>query len=189
MAEIRLSLSELSQLPAEKKEAEIAKLLARAKEIGERHGDYWRARVESILARSVSSTEAGSGNSTELVMVEVRQLLAGGDEKGAIAKLLASSRNELATGRKANAVQLATQASALLQRQQAWLPAADAIEEIASQSPEVNGADAGHLTAAWNLSQALKANPQDQQLRDTLHSKPARSHSPVAQWRDNRASD
>jgi hypothetical protein len=165
LAGIRLSLSELSQLPAEKKEAEIAKLLARAKGIGERFGDYWRARVDSILSRSVSSADASSGNATELVMVEVRQLLAGGDERGATAKLLASSRNELASGRKGNAVQLATQAAALLQRQQAWLAAADAIEEIAIQAPEVESAAAGHLTAAWNLSQALKPNPQDKQLR------------------------
>jgi len=166
MAEMRLSLSELSRLPAEKKEAEIAKLLARAKEIGGRYGDYWRARVDSILARSVSSDEVSSRNSTAFVMVEVRQLLAGGDEKAAIAKLLSSSRNEFASGHKENALQFATQAAALLQRQQAWLAAADAIEEIATQLPEVDGAAAGHLTAAWNLSQALKPNPQDKQLRE-----------------------
>ncbi len=166
MAEMRLSLSEMSRLPPEKKEAEIAKLLARAKEIGGRYGDYWRARVDSVLANSVSSAEVSSGNSTEFVLVEVRQLLAGGDEKAAITKLITSSRNELASGHKANAVQLATQAAALLQRQQAWLPAADAIEEITTQAPEVEEAAAGHLTAAWSLSQALKPNPQDKQLRD-----------------------
>ncbi|MDX1928765.1 MAG: hypothetical protein SFV81_19705 [Pirellulaceae bacterium] len=186
LAEIRLSLSELGVLPADKKEAEISKLLARAKEIGERFGDYWRARVDSILARSVSSNEVSSGNATELVMVEVRQLLAGGDEKNAIAKLLASSRNELASGRKANAVQLANQASALLQRQQAWLAAADAIEEIAVQAPEVDGAAAGHLTAAWSLSQALKPNPQDQQLR-TRYTQALKDH--IRNWPNGETTD
>lgn len=186
LAEIRLSLSELSQLPAEKKEAEITKLLASAKEIGERFGDYWRARVDSILARSVSSNEVSSGNATELVMVEVRQLLAGGDEKNAIAKLLASSRNELASGRKANAVQLANQASALLQRQQAWLAAADAVEEIAVQAPEVDGAATAHLTAAWSLSQALKPNPQDQQLR-TRYTQSLKDH--IRNWPNGETTD
>lgn len=166
LAKVRLALSELAQLPAEKKEKEIANLLAQAKEIGIRYGDYWRARVDSILTRSVSSADVSSGNSTEVVMVEVRQLLAGGDEKAAIAKLMLSSRNELASGRKENAVQFATQAAALLQRKQAWLEAADAVEEIATESPEVPGAAASHLTAAWNLSQALKPNPDDKQLRE-----------------------
>ncbi len=49
MAEMRLSLKELASLPAERKEAEIAKLLARAKSVGERFGDYWQARADSIL--------------------------------------------------------------------------------------------------------------------------------------------
>ena len=165
LAEIRLSLSDLSRFPAEKKEAEIAKLLARANAIRVRYGDYWRARVDSILASSVSSSEVTSNNSIELVAVEVRQFLAAGDEQAAIAKLISTSRNELATGRHDNAVRFATQASALLQRQQAWLAAADAMEEVAKQSPEIEGAAAGHLSAAWSLSQALKSNPQDKQLR------------------------
>ena len=165
LAEIRLSLSELSRLPTEKKQAEIAKLLARSNEIGARYGDYWRARVDSILAGSVSSAEVSSGNLAELVAVEVRQLLAAGDERAAIAKLISSSRNELASGRHDNAVRFATQASALLQRQEAWLAAADAMEEVAKQSPAIEGAAGGHLSAAWNLSQALKSNPQDKQLR------------------------
>ncbi len=166
ITEIRLALRELGQLPSDRKEAEIGKLLAKAKGVGERHGDYWQARVDAILTTSVSSAEVSSSNSTELVLVEVRQLLAGGDEKAAIAKLIASSRNELAAGRKQNAVQFANQAGALLQRQKAWLEAAQAAEEVVKQSPEIEGAATGHLSAAWSLSQALKSNPQDQQLRE-----------------------
>lgn len=166
MAELRLSLKELSSLPPERKEAEIAKLLVRAKSIGERFGDYWRARADSILTNSVSSADAGAGSASELVVVEVRQLLAAGDEATAIEKLVTTSRNELASGRAASAVRFATQASALLQRQQDYLAAADAAEEITEQAPEIDGAAAGHLSAAWNLSQALRVTPQDKQLRE-----------------------
>ena len=80
--------------------------------------------------------------------------------------MIETSRNELAAGRKETAVQFANQASALLQREQKWLAAADAIETIATEAVDVSGAATGHLSAAWNLSQAVKASPQDQALRE-----------------------
>ena len=168
LAEMRLTLGELTgeSVTTEKKDAEIAKLLARAKSVGERYGDYWRARVDSILTNSVSSTEVAASTAADLVVVEVRQLLAAGDTKAATAKLITTSRNELAAGRKENAVQFANQAAALLQRDQKWLEAADAIETIATEAVDVSGAATGHLSAAWNLSQALKTNAQDKSLRD-----------------------
>ncbi len=165
MVEMRLSLHELASLPEDRKEVEIAKLLARAKSIGERFGVYWRARADSILTDSVSSTDVGAGTAADLVVVEVRQLLAAGDETAAIEKLVATSRNEIASGRAGNAVRFATQAAALLQRQQKWLAAADAVEVITRQAFEVDGAAEGHLSAAWNLSQALKRSPHEKPLQ------------------------
>ena len=83
LAEMRLSLSELTDVAKEKKEAEIAKLLARAKLVGQRYGDYWRARVDSLLTNTVSSADVSSNTAADLVVVEVRQLLAAGNAKAA----------------------------------------------------------------------------------------------------------
>ncbi len=166
LAEMRLSLSELAKLPTETKETEITNLLARAKSVGEGYGDYWRARVDSILTSAVSSEDVSSSAAVDLVVAEVRQLLAAGDESAAVAKLLATARNELAAGHEQNAVQFANQAAALLQQQEKWLEAANAIEAITIEAAEVNGAATGHLSAAWNLSQALRVDPQNQLLRE-----------------------
>ncbi len=165
LAEIQLALAEIQTLAKERKEAEIAKLLARAKTISVRYGNYWQARADAILTSAVSSEEAGASSAADLVMVEVRQLLASDNDAAAIAKLIATSRNELSAGHASNAVQFAQQAAALLQRKQDWLAAADAVEEVAKKSSQAKEAPAGHLTAIWNLSQALKSDAGNTSLQ------------------------
>lgn len=75
-------------------------LVAQAQQLGKRYGDAWRSCADALLVGSLetSSTDDGSSLTADLVLVEVRQLLAAGDHTAAIEKLVAFRDHE---GRRA----------------------------------------------------------------------------------------
>ncbi len=171
LAEIQLALAEVKHQTGPAKEAALSELIAKSKQLGVAYGDYWRSRAESLLLGSVTSAATnGSSNSDsniaiDLLMVEVRQLLGAGNAHAAIDKLLQFRDHEAASGRGAVAVKVASQAAALWQREQAWLPAADATLEVCRKFKEAPGAAEAHLQAIFSVSQALRGDTNDEALK------------------------
>ncbi len=191
LADMRLRLAELGNLTTAKKEAELSQLLKQANSIGTRYGDYWHSRAESILAGKVTGDQLQTSTALELAVVEVRQLLAAGKTQPAIDKLLATSRNEQAALRGETAIRFASQAVALLHRQQEWEAAADLLEPLTQQFQAANGAAEAHVLAIWSIAQALRLDPQNAPmqlkygtlLRQHLRLWPDSTSSPqILQW-------
>ncbi len=166
LARLRLDLAELNRTTESSRQQQLNQLVDQARQIGIRFGHYWRSRADALLTGSVSS-DALSGNSgatIDLMLVEVRQLIAAGDEAAAVQKLLQFRDTESAAERGDNAVQLALQASALLERAGDWLGAADAAETTAVRFASAAGAASTHRRCVLAISRALRAGPGNQQL-------------------------
>lgn len=163
LARIQLALAELPLSTADAKPQQLERLLAQAKQLGATYGDYWQSRAEALLLgaainrdQPLDSTSNTSNVALELLTVEVRQLLAAGQTQPAIERLLQYRDNEQAAGRGASALRVASQAAALLQRQQSWLAASEALAETCRQFAATPGAAEAHLQACFSLSQALR---------------------------------
>jgi hypothetical protein len=157
---LRVSLADLNSASAPSdREARLRNVIEQARQIGDLHGSYWRNRAEAMLTESTATplSYGSSSASVELTKVEVRQLLAAGEERAAIEKLIQSRDLEAQAGRGATALQFADQAHALLSRRSSWLAAADAAAETARQFHNQDGAAASHARAIYALAQALKA--------------------------------
>lgn len=167
LASIQWALAETRNQSGATKDAALTELLAKSKRLGEVYGDYWRSRGESMLVRSgaTPATSGDSGVAVDLLIAEVRQLLAADQTQDAIARLLSFRDNEAAAGRGGVAVRVASQASGLWQRQQAWVPAADAVAEVSRQFADAPGAPEAHLQAVFCISQALRGDPQNAAVR------------------------
>ncbi|MGN6545877.1 MAG: hypothetical protein ACTHK7_12560 [Aureliella sp.] len=176
---IRVMLARLDKLDAAQRTEQFKTIIAQAADLGKKYGGYWRNRADALLVGSSTSKQAsadGDHHLDDLVTVEVRQLLAGGQTTAAIAKLRTASQNAQASGNGEAALQFAMQAAALLQRDKDWLAAADTLIPAADANPDVETAPAAYALAAWSLAQALqaqssktqpqKAQPQKSQPRD-----------------------
>lgn len=167
LAKIELALSQIRSTPEQQKHEMLSQLIAQSKQIGARYGDYWQRRSEALLLEiaPADSLDPDSQLAYDLVLVEVRQLLAADQFQAAIDRLLVFRDNEAAAGRGASAIKVATQAAALHQHQQAWLPAADILEPIACQFSSEEAAAAAHLQALFCVSQALRTATSNDELR------------------------
>jgi hypothetical protein len=177
LAAIELKLAEVEHQSGADKEKTLASLLNQSKQLGVSYGDYWRSRAEALLmgaGESISNHASASGDSNssdtnvalELLVVDVRQLLAADRTNDAIAQLLKFRDNQVAAGRGAIALKVASQAAALLERQQAWLPATEALLEVCYQFSTLPEAANVHRQAIFYLSQALRANTGDATLKE-----------------------
>jgi hypothetical protein len=168
LATMQIELTELMNQTAEQKSASLSRLIAAARQLGERYGEYWRRRGEALLTgSSVAQGVAASPDvALELLVVEVRQLLAAGNDQDAIDRLLRFSAQEGVTGRGFNAVKAASQAAALQQRRGDWLAAAETVRRTSIQfSGEPNAAQA-HLQAVLAISQVLKSDIGNSELQN-----------------------
>lgn len=185
LAEMRVRLARLETQPAPARDSELKSIVEQAQRLGQRYGGYWRNRGEALLVSSAAagtSAAAGDGGlAQDLVAVEVRQLLAGGQTAAAIAKLRAASENARAGARPEEALQHALQAGALLERERQWTAAADVLTPAALASPDAPQAAAAHALAAWCLAQALKAEPGDAALQRRYE---AALGQQLSQWPD-----
>ncbi|MCA9132906.1 MAG: hypothetical protein KDA45_07115 [Planctomycetales bacterium] len=172
LAQMELSLAEAAATSGAAKQRLLSNLIEQAKHLGQRYGDYWRSRGEALLINSLprDALPHDANLASELLIVEVRQLLAAGDELAAIQKLLNFSDHEAAQGRNAAALKLGSQAAALHQRREQWLAAADILEPLSLRFPDEQEAALLHQQAIVCVSQALRSQVTDAGLRQRYES-------------------
>jgi hypothetical protein len=172
LAEIEIALSEIETKQEQAKQQALGQLLEKSKQLGTRYGDYWQSRAEALLIGSIpiASMSSNTNIAADLLAVEVRQLLAAGDEPAAIGKLLQFRDNELASGHDASALKVAAQAAALYQRQGDWLAASQTLSSVSKQLVETDGAAEAHVQAIFCMSQALRADVRNAEVRQAYES-------------------
>ncbi len=163
LSQLRVRLASSEALPNEKRSAELAAVIEQAKDVGTRFGPYWRNRAEALLLTNATSTsnDNASSTSTELVTVEVRQLLRAGQTAAAIAKLKTASENAQSNEDAEHAIEFAMQAAALMQRDKLWIDAADWLSRQAAANQKGKRAPAAQALAAWSIAQAIQQAPGD----------------------------
>lgn len=167
LALIQLALAELGDASPDSRDAVLKQVVAQAKQIGLRYGDYWHNRADALLVRAGGSSEASSASSTalDLVRVEVKQLLAAGDTSAAIARLKQRQEIESQAGNGPVAIALATEAAALESRESQLLKAAETLQTAAEQFTSERSAADAHQLAIIYLQQSLAADIQNATLR------------------------
>lgn len=165
LAELRLGVTELSSHSTEK-DRQLNELVARLNQLGTNYGSYWRSRGEAILVSANVAPSSGQPNANrDLALAQVRQLLAAGNENEAIARLLQYRDNDAAVGRPESALTFASQACVLLRKQSQWLAAVEAVDRTALQFSSSVGAAQAHYLAILSLSDALRAQPTQDDLQ------------------------
>ena len=193
LAELQLSLAEVSRTGGAQQEAALKLLLQQSQQLGQRYGQYWQSRAEALMVGSMetNSETDPSPLATELVLVEVRQLLAAEQTSAAVDKLLAFRDRQAAAGRGDSALRTAAQAAALLARLQHWAQAAETLALTSRQFSELSSAAESHRQAIYYQSQALRetteqaaiATRYEALLQDQLKQWPeAASTDEVAGW-------
>lgn len=166
LAELQIALAEARRLSGDQRQQELGRLVGLAKGIGQDFGSYWRNRAEALLLAEGSTVGEGgtdTGN-LDVMLAEVRQLLAGDNETEAVSKLLEFRDNAVAAGRADSALQLAKLASTLLgNRQGNWAAAADALEEVCRAFPSAADAAETHARAVTARAEQLRKSPDDSQ--------------------------
>ncbi len=158
LAQIQLAVASLDSLTAAVKEQALEQVIARSKRIGARFGDYWRSRAEAILVNSSGgATSTNTDVAADLLIAEVRQLIASGDEAQAIERLLKFRDDEAAAERGISALKVASQAAALWQRQQSWLSAADCLVPVTHKFADLPEAAEVHKQAILYVTEALRS--------------------------------
>ena len=92
---------------------------------------------------------------SELLAIEVRQLLAGGQTIAAITKLRSAITAAESAGRWEEAMRLGLETARLMQKEKQWIEAADLLAPLAKQHPEVKESAGAHALAAWCIAQSL----------------------------------
>ena len=186
MAALRVDIARMKSLPDNQRPPALASIVANTKAIGERYGAYWRNRSEALLVAEASSaadtkppalaskdappkssandpiattpnaTSPNTSSMSELLSIEVRQLLAGGQTVAAITKLRSAVTAAESAKRWDEALLLALEAARLMQKEKQWLEAADLLAPLAIAHRDTKDAAAAHALAAWCVAQSLK---------------------------------
>lgn len=174
LAQMRLALYDLPQGEDSSsiRQQGLKDLLAARDSIGQRFGGYWQRRSEALLLSVTKAGGAGSMNNaaeaTELVRIEVRQLIAAKRFEEAVQKLLQQAGLLKRENAGALAIQLTLQAAALEQKQAKWKEARDLFRLAAVDYPDEKDAAASHLMSIYCASQLVRSAPQDGELLQTL---------------------
>ena len=193
LASLQLKLAEVPRSQGAEQQAAMQELVQAAQQLGLRYGDYWRSRADALMVGAIETSPGPETNtlSADLMLVEVRQLLAAGDMAAAIHKLLALRDHEALAGRGEQAMRSAMQAAALLDRQQDWIAATDVLVPISRQFAQLPAAAEAHRQAIYYLSQSLRTSAVEPTLaaryetllKDQLSQWPESPVSDeVAQW-------
>jgi len=186
LAQLQLELAEIVRLPAAARADRMNRLVSDSKQIGARYGDYWRNRAEALLVGALPNDNSNTNIAGDLMLVEVRQLLASDRESEAIARLLQFRDNEATAGRGESAIRLASQAAALLQRQELWAESVAALESIVFQFPSAANAAATHRLIIQAHLQALR---KDTGQSERIANYEAALQKQLTTWPDSTASD
>jgi|694.fasta_scaffold00922_16 hypothetical protein len=174
LAQLRLALYDLpndATAPSLRQQA-MTNLLASRDAIGQRFGGYWQRRAEALL---LSVTKAGSAmanrnsnEATELVRIEVRQLLTAKRTEEAIGKLLQQAALLQRNQTNDVAMQLTLQAAAIFQKEKNWNRSGDLFKQAAVKFPMEKDASAAHLMAIYCITQAIRNSPAEPSLWSKL---------------------
>jgi hypothetical protein len=159
LAQLELRLWEVEAGDAQMQEAAIQSLAAESREFAERFGDYWRTRAESLIVGRLSSEAVSDAHlAMDLLMAEVRQLVAGNQISLAVQKLLQA--RDVQSNRRSGelALQLAASAAALLRQGRQWEESIAALEPIAVDFSQVRGADESHIWVIRANAEILKSD-------------------------------
>lgn len=174
LAQMRLALYDLpkdANAPSLRQQA-MTNLLASRDAIGQRFGGYWQRRAEALLlsvTKAASTmTNRNSNEATELVRIEVRQLLTANRTEEAVSKLLQQAA--LLQRDQANeiAIQLTLQAAAIFQKEKNWNRSGDLFRQAAVNYSKEKDASAAHLMAIYCITQAVRNSPADLDLWNKL---------------------
>lgn len=188
LAHIQLALAEVRRASGSEQQAAMQALVVQTRQLGKRYGDYWRSRADALLVGSLDASSPNDAHtlSADLVLVEVRQLLAAGDNSSAVEKLVAFRDHEAAAGRGQSALRSASQAAALLARQQQWTGASASLAPISRQFASLAEAPDAHRQAIYYQSQALHASTADPQVAADYE---RLLNEQLSQWPDAPATD
>lgn len=174
MAQLRLALFDLpkdSNGGSQKQQA-MTQLLEARDAIGKRFGGYWQRRAEALLLSVTSSKTTpdmrNSNEATELVRIEVRQLLAANRVDEAIGKLLQQAALLKRDQVHDIALQFTLQAAAIKQKTKNWEGAGDLFRQAAIDFPAEKDASAAHLMAIFCVTQAVRNTPNNQEIWSKL---------------------
>ncbi len=188
LAEIELAVTALNRLSGNAKDSALEQLINQSKQLGQRYGDYWRSRAEArLVSSSHKSVAAGSSSvALDLMIVEVRQMLASGDKKKAIERLLKFRDDEAAAERGESALRVSMQAAALLQSEQAWTNAAECLVAVSLKFARLPQAAEAHKQAIVCVSQALRGDVKNRELIQRYEQM---LKTQITQWPDSEATD
>ncbi|MFO0942809.1 MAG: hypothetical protein U0930_18895 [Pirellulales bacterium] len=138
LSQIEVTLALLERTPAAQRERQMAQLVQLSRSMGESRMDvletcFW-CRYCLQHSGSVNDPKLGM----DLLIVEVRQLIAKGDQESyrqATKKLIAGRDNQSESGRGEQAIDLAIKAAAIFRELKDWDQAVEVIEPICSSSP------------------------------------------------------
>jgi len=174
LAQMRLALYDLPKDAGASsvRQQAMTNLLASRDAIGQRFGGYWQRRAEALLL-SVTKTGSAMANrnsneATELVRIEVRQLLTAKRTEEAIGKLLQQAA--LLQRDQANdiAMELTLQAAAIFQKEKNWNRSGDLFRQAAVNFSQEKNASAAHLMAIYCITQAVRNSPAEPSLWSKL---------------------
>lgn len=169
LARIEVTLARLEKSQGTKNEKEMSELVRQAQELGSQYGDYWRTRAEALLVgRLSSSSVTDSQLAMDLLIAEVRQLVAQGEAssmRDAANKLLQGRDAQTAGNRGAAAISLATKAAALFNELKDWNLLIQSVQGTSVQFAKDTGAAEAHLLAVQAQIEQIKLAPEDIKLR------------------------
>lgn len=170
LVEFEIELLGLDQLASTELATAQSSLVARSLDLGKKYGDYWRTRAEALLIKRLKSESVSDSQSAvDLVIAEVRQLTARGDDdsmRAAVNKLKQAIAASVDRGRSESALALSKQAAAILRRLNARTEAIGLIEPVVLQFSKDTQAAAVHRWMIESLAvEALKQSPQNAERR------------------------
>ncbi len=169
LSRIEVTLARLEKSQGNKNEEEMSELVRQAQELGSQYGDYWRTRAEALLVgRLSSSSVTDSQLAMDLLIAEVRQLVARGDAnsmRDAANKLIQGRDAQAAGNRGAAAISLATKAAALFSELKEWSLLIQAVQGTSVQFAKDTGAAEAHLLAVQAQIEQIKLAPEEIKLR------------------------
>ncbi len=196
LAKIQIGLADAARAPAASKQAELAKVIAAARQVGSAHGDYWQNRADALLVGAVESEtltpdprspDAQTGDTAlALVRLEAKQLIAAGKMELAIAKLKQRLDLDLKQANADLALEGASQIAALHYQTGNVIEAAQLLQSTAIQFAKAESAADLHKVSLAYLQNALIADIKNQEL---VASYEAALEAQLATWPDAAASE
>lgn len=169
LSRIEVTLARIEKNQGTKNEKEMTELVRQARELGSQYGDYWRTRAEALLVGRLSSSSVNDSQlAMDLLIAEVRQLVAQGDAnsmRNAANKLIQGRDAQAAGNRGVAAISLATKAAALFNELKEWSLLIQAVQGTSVQFAKEVGAAEAHLLAVQAQIEQIKLSPEDIKLR------------------------